>query len=210
MSIPAIAYVSLASNVGPVYLGVKTFRRLNRPMKIFLFLCSAIFIQFLIELTYALLRRNNHEITNLGNVMEAAVICAVYFTAVKEKNYRTVFLTMVGLFFIFLLIGVMLYHVPDRIDPVAASLGKIAIISCGFIYLFHELKFSASPISLNPIVWFAVGSLIYNVGTIFIFALSTVLLKMGDTVFIMAWNINFLLIIAANIIYMKGFLCTTP
>jgi hypothetical protein len=209
MSIPVIVYAAVASHVGPVTLGVTKMRRLDNAMKMFLGLCVLILLQVIIEMTYSLNNRNNLELTNIGNVIETGGICLVYFVAIGEKKYCSLIAAMIVLYFIVVSILALLYHIPDTIDPMTATVGKITIIAAGVVYLYSDIMMRKTPITRSPMFWFSVGSMFYNVGTIAVFAVMNELVRSSDPLLLQAFNINFACIIVSNIIYMKGFLCTT-
>jgi hypothetical protein len=210
MSIPVISYFSCFSYLGPILLGIFRFKRLNRPMKLFLFLCVVFFIDYIIQLAFSIFSVNNWEISNYEMFGETIVLAIVFITAVNHAVVRTVYIALLIIYMIsWCMIGA-LFHSPDKLDTLAMTLGMLLIICFCITYLYQDFKLNTGPLSGNPMFWVTVGSLLYNIGVIIMVGLANELTAMGYTYFLMAWYINFTLIIVANVLYMKGFLCRTP
>ena len=178
-------------------------------MKLFLLLWVAVFIQVVVEIYYSRLGVNNLEIENNGMFLETALLGIVYLTAAKGKKYHSILYYILGIYVCILIGSRVFFHVPNKIDPIENILGKAVIIIYGILFLYNELKLTTKLISQEPIFWVAAGSLLYSGGTIIIFGLGDVLTNLGSAYFVMAWYINFILVIIANIVYTKAFLCST-
>jgi hypothetical protein len=126
----------------------------------------------MMELIFALLKKNNLEIINFGMVVETVGIGLTYITAVREKTTRFILTSLLMVYFMVWLTLRVFSHIPDTIDSLAETLGKLTIICLGIVYLYYQLKSEITSIALNPIFWVAAGSLLYAVGTIVIYGLA--------------------------------------
>lgn len=209
MKLPLIAYFSMLSFVVPIFVGSIRYSRLDRVLKLFLGFCIAMFLQVIVEFILLRLAINNLEIENLGMAVETLFLGSIYYAAIKPGSYRRTVAVLMAVYLVLWGVSRLWFHVPRTIDALENTLGKTVIICFGLVFSFYELKVTTGPIASNAMTWVALGSMLYAVGTIVIYGLANVLLKMSFPYFNMAWMINFTLIIVSNLLYAKAFLCTT-
>jgi hypothetical protein len=142
--------------------------------------------------------------------IETILLAIVYITAVHHRTFRAIFISLLIIYMVIWGMVAIFFHIPDKVDSLAVTLGMLLIIIFCIAFLYQDFKFNTEAITGNPMFWVTAGSLLYNIGVIIMVGLANELTTLGVKYFLMAWYINFTLIIVANVFYMKGFLCRNP
>jgi hypothetical protein len=99
------------------------------------------------------------------------------------------------------------FYDPDHIDSAMAIVSRILLIVMSLVTLQAAMRDEQSHLTARPIFWVVIGVILYSSGTMLVFGLSNQLLKLGETYFIVAWHVNWSLLIIANLAYTRGMLC---
>jgi len=209
METPAIAYVSCYSSVIPTIAGIVRLKRLNNAMKIFLLFC--IFTCAEIGEEYALGHKhvNNAFLSNYSDLSDSAFIFTVYFFSIESKRIKQIISTLAVLFLCIWIIDKIYFEIPNQLNNEMAVASRIFTIAISVFMIHTIVKRIDHPLTDEPVFWVSISTLIYSAGVFFILGLSNELLEMGTSYFQAAWHINWWLSIISNVMYTKGFFCTT-
>jgi hypothetical protein len=86
-------------------------------------------------------------------------------------------------------------------------ISRIFLVVMCVITLIGVPRSRGGRLTSQPVFWVLTGTVLYSSGSFVVFGLSNVLLREGLAYFHIAWHINWLLLIAANLLYTKGLLC---
>jgi len=205
--LPLFGQIHLASFLLPATTGMIRFAKLNRAMRILTLLsvlaCFNIAAQYLL----AAWRIKNYFISDYYRVVEISLLCAVFQFSVGSKGPRIVLRALGILFIVIWIVDMIYFHNPELLNSGMAMTSRIFLIVMSLVTLQAATKDEKPHLLERPIFWVGIGVVLYSSGTLLVLGLSNQLLKLGQTYFVVAWHINWSLLIAANLFYTKGMLC---
>lgn len=207
MTYPILAHVSAASYSIPASIGIWRFRRLEKPMKLLAILAVLACIQLGVEFLVAKWIHNNSAETDYYEFVEFWFLWAVYFVFLPKKGYRLLLILLGTLFAATWIIRISCS--PDTIGMGSSVniASRIVLVAVSLVALYSLVTTGTSRLVEVPVFWVAMGVILYSAGTVMVVGFGPRLLKLGMPYFEMAWRINWLLTIAANLLYAKGLLC---
>jgi ABC-type transport system involved in multi-copper enzyme maturation permease subunit len=96
---------------------------------------------------------------------------------------------------------------PDHINSGMAMISRTFLIVMALVTLQSAIKDEKLHLLERPVFWVVMGVVLYSAGTLLVVGLSNQLLELGVPYFVVAWHINWSLLIIANLLYTKGMLC---
>jgi hypothetical protein len=159
------------------------------------------------QLLVALWMGNNLFIMHFYVVLEFVMLCAVFYWSVPLKSTQNTLLMVGAAFVVFWAVDLIFFYNPGEINTVAQLVERILLIVNSVITLQALMKDERSSLLQRPVFWAAISVMLYSAGTLVAVGLGNQLMSLGTDYFIFAWNINWTLIIIANILYAKGMLC---
>jgi hypothetical protein len=209
MSIPLLGYGYFIASLIPLSVGVIRYRFLDRPMKILTLLCVLAVLSASAELTLGRLAVNNRFIANNYVPVEVLLITLVYFFSTSTAKYRRILIATYALFAIVWTVDKVLFDVPNETNSTMALVSRLFLFSISLLMISTASRDTKTALGDKPIFWVAAGVLLYSTGTFVVVGLGNRLLQLNVTLFVIAWHINWLLLIVANLLYTKGLLCKT-
>jgi len=210
MTFPLFGFVTISTNLIPAGTGIARYKHLTKPMRILTILSILACAELLIEIWAAIYLKNNLFLDDYYTLMEFSMLWGVYFYANKSPKTKWLLVGIGALFVIAWVVGVTMFNSPQPYGGRLAVPSRIVLIALSLIVLQEVFKNQSAEIMEQSVFWVAVGVLLYSAGTIMIFGFSTSLLKLGVPYFEMAWRVNWVLIISANLFYTKALLCKAP
>lgn len=209
MQIPVFAHVAAASFLVPAWSGIRYWKHLSAPMKIFGVFCFFSTLQVVIEFILGRMGIPNQFLSNI--YMLVHVECLLYlYSKWIQKTFIKDILKIVGLLYIaFWFLDVSFLPFPkefrEHIDTVANGIMLITSI----ILLSEMVKLLEHSLTDYSVYWIAIGTLLYSAGTIVVFSFSNTILSMGIGYFNILWHINWGFTIIANLFFARSFRCKT-
>lgn len=207
MSVPIFAVFSHVSFFMPTAAGIVRFKQLDRSIKVFVLFCIYSCIELSIEYVLGVKHINNTLLINYGFLIETLFPVVVCMLAVEERGVRRVIGALGILIVCIWVIDKIFFDVGNQINSEMGAVTRVFIIIVSLVTMHTIAKKLDSPLTDKPIFWVSAGFILYSAGTLFIVALSNVLLKMGYLYFLAAWYLNWSLTILSNLIFLKGFFC---
>jgi hypothetical protein len=209
MELPVIGYVADFSFVIPAIAGIIRFKHLSNAMKVFLLFCSFACVDVAGEMVLSHKNTNNAFLANYFVLGECAFIFTVYFFSIGSKKIKQIISSLAFLFLCIWMVDKIYFETPNQLNVEMAVASRIFIIVISVFMIHTIVKRIDHPLTDEPMFWVSSSTLVYSAGIFLIIGLANELLKMGASYFRAAWYINWSLIIIVNVMYAKGFFCTT-
>jgi hypothetical protein len=207
MKIPALAFISSLTYLIPAIAGIWRFKRLERPMKMFLLLCVWSCIEATAEYILGMKHINNSFLINYYFLIDSLFLSVVYSYSIEDKRTKRTILVLAILFIVIWVIDRLFFAVPGQMNNEMAATSSIFIIIVSILIVLVVIKKTDRLLIDEPIFWVSTGYALYSAGVLLIFGLSNELLKLGMLYFAVAWHINWSLAIVANLMFTRGFFC---
>ena len=207
MKIPLLAFVSWASYAIPTIAGIWRFKRLDRPMKIFLLFCIWSSIEVSVEYVLSSNRINNHLLINYGYLIDTLFLSILYSSSTDDKKTKKIFLFLTLIFGCLWIVDALFFAFAAKLNSEMAMTSRILIIIMSILILFDVVRKTDRLLVDESIFWISTGFALYSAGVFLIFGLSNELVKLGPIYFLIAWHINWALVIVTNLMFTKGFFC---
>jgi hypothetical protein len=207
MTIPVFGQIHALSFLIPATVGSVRFARSNRAMRILAVLCVLACLDVAGQLFLGARSVRNYFISDYYRVIETSLLCAVFYSSVAAKGIRRVLIVLGILFVLIWGTDMIWFNNPDQYKSGMAMISRTFVLVMSLMTLQATLKDEGSRLVDRQIFWIAMGAVLYSSGTLLVVGLSNQLLQLGQSYFIVAWHINWALLIIANLFYTKGFLC---
>jgi hypothetical protein len=207
MAIPVLGQIHFIGYVVPATAGIIRFPRLSRAMRILTLLCVLACIDIAAQYLVALWGMKNYFLSDYYRVIEVSLLCVVFYLSSVSKGTRIVLRVLGILFVVIWVLDMIFFRDPDRINSGMAMISRTFLIVMALVTLQSAIKDEKSHLLERPVFWVVMGVVLYSAGTLLVVGLSNQLLELGVPYFVVAWHINWSLLIIANLLYTKGMLC---
>jgi hypothetical protein len=207
MPLPLYCKIHLVSYIIPTTVGIVRFSSLGRAMRVLTILSILTCIDVAAQYVVALWLGSNLFISHFYVVVEFLMLCAVFYWSVPLKRTKNTILMVGGAFIVFWAVDLVFFFNPHEINTVTQMVERILLIVISTITLQGVVRDERSSLFQRPVFWAANSVILYSAGTLVAVGLGNQLMALGMDYFLFAWNINWTLIIIANLLYAKGMLC---
>jgi hypothetical protein len=135
------------------------------------------------------------------------LLCLVFYWSVPARSARTALLVTGSIFVVMWAADLIFFFDPQHINTLTQMVERIALIVMAIITLQVTMRDETTNLLERPIYWVAISVILYSAGSLMAVGLANQLMSLGYKYFEIAWDINWTLIIIANLLYMKGLLC---
>jgi len=191
----------------PAGVGVSRFSRMSSAMKVYALLCVLSSLEIAAEFILFFFHQSGIIVSNIALGIETVFITAVYAIALDMKIVRRVMLVLGACFVGIWVPGIIFIQSPTQFNQAMAIASRIFILVASVIALYVVAKSTAVSLTDEPLFWITSGNILYASGLIFLLAVSNDLLALSPPYFTAAWDLNWSLIIIANVLFAKGLLC---
>ena len=206
MNRPILLYITTASLFIPPITGIYRWKALDASMKFFAVFCLYTLIHTIVEMALGMNGINNHFLLHYYTLVEFSSIMFIYyqfFTSQKVLQQITFF---TGILFVVLWWYDNAYFVdPKKFDDFISTVSQVILTLFSFIVLQRLYQHASPSITQYSIFWIATAVLFCYTSTIIIMAMSNRLLEMGMGYFTIAWSINWVFTIIANLLFTRSF-----
>ena len=207
MPLPLYSKIHAVSYLIPATIGTARFFSLSRAMRILVVLCVLACIDVAAQIFVALWIGNNLFISHFYVVVEFVMLCSVFYRSVPQKRTKNTLLMTGAAFVVFWAADLIFFFDPRQINTAIQLVDRILLIVMSTITLQAVMRDEGSSLLERPVFWAAISVILYSAGSLMAVGLGNQLMALGRDYFVFAWNINWTLIIIANILYAKGMLC---
>jgi hypothetical protein len=207
MAIPVFGQIHAVSFLVPAATGIIRFSKLCRAMRVLTILCVFACIDIAAQLLVGLWGMKNYFVSDYYRAVEVSLLCVVFLFSVGSKGTRIILGVLGVLFMVIWMVDMIYFYHPDHINSGMAMASRAFLILMSLVTLQTAIKDEKSHLMQRPVFWVVMGVAVYSSGTLLLLGLSNHLLKLGQPYFVVAWHINWSLLIIANLLYTKGMLC---
>ena len=202
-----LLYVALASSFVPFIVGLMRCKSLDRGAKALLILAAANCCQMMTSYVLSLMKIHNLELLNDYRPLELVMIAAVFGLMIESRFVKRFLLTCSVAYVVIWIADKIYLDDPTQLNSRMAMLSRIIAIIMAITVLYSDAKASTGLFAKRPLFWVGTAVLLYSSGTLLVLGLSNQLINLNRETFIMAWQINWTLLVMANLFYTKGLLC---
>jgi hypothetical protein len=206
MQLSPLYYIYVGSNLLPVAFGFPRLKKLERPAKLVMLLVGAGFIAEVMEFYCATHNIHNLWLLHIFTLFEYVCLMLIFAGWQERKRLRRYYYYSIPLF---VAVWVVMKLTIEPIDSPHEYVHELSGTMLSIAALFEIVKFVTNDavVSFRDIRFcVALAVLVYFVGNVFLFMelYKIVLLPVRDAMPI--WTINWLMNIAANILFSLGIL----
>lgn len=206
-NLPLLFFLSTGSAYSAMILGLVRFRWLDKGGKALALLCIANGIELTVTLILSLNGIRNLGVENIYRPVELSLIAAAFWHLTGASAARR---WLPALAIGFVLIWFVDAVVPAGLEGINANMAmvqRIFGVLMSVMALYLGLNEPGAPFLRRPLLWMGTAVLVYCSGSFLVLGFSNELVNMGIEKFIAAWQINWALLLIANLLYIKGMLC---
>lgn len=207
MKLPILGQLAVASFFIPVAAGYLRRKNLAFPSVLFFIYTIIAALEVIVEFGLSLIPINNFALSYFYRVIEVTIVCTCYLEYFKSKRKRPVYFILPIVFLLVVVYDIVAVKNIYEFKPFIAVVERICLIIASLVVIFDLAIKDGEDVFVTSFFWFSAGTVLYCLSTIVIFGFSDNLAKIGVEYFILAWNINWIMAIATNLIYARGFWC---
>ena len=207
MPIPLLGYIYFGFSFVPVVVGLFRYRKMSTPMRLMTALCALAVVNVVTSLILGRMKINNQLIANVYVLLELIIFTSVYYLSTVAGRFKRALLGSASLFVFIWLVDVTFFDPLMEMNSTIAAISRLFLIAQSFMMITVVSRDSAGQLSKRAVFWIASGVILYSTGTFLVAALESRLLNVNVSFFVIAWHINWSLLIVANLFYTKGMLC---
>lgn len=205
---PLLAYISAFSAVIPIFTGIFRLMSIKRGMRILLvLLCIGFATDFFLMWPY-----RGHQLVpwfvQAYIFLEYLLVMSIIYYWQESKKMRELFKIIIGLYIIFWIYAKFTFEPLMGPDSVTASISRVILVLSAGYTLFVVIGDRLQPLLSHQRFWVLLSFVIYYTGTLMPFALQGILSNYSSGDLMLAWSINWILMIVSNILFTKGYLCS--
>jgi hypothetical protein len=204
---PILFYVVIGSSFLAAVVGLVRYRKLDIGAKALATLCMVNFFEGTAALVLSLMKIQNLELLNDYRPVELALTAGVFYLMVDSRIARRLLVLCASAFILVWIVDKIYLDDPGQLNNRMAMLSRILAAIMSIVALYFGAKGSESLFFERPLFWVGTAVLVYSSGTLVVLGLSNELINLKLETFMKAWQINWTLLIMANLFYTKGLLC---
>jgi len=208
--LPFLFYVAFGSSFVPMIIGLVRYKNLEKGVRALVVLCVANCCQTTLSFVLSMIRVRNLELLNDYRPVEIVLLGAVFYLLVQSRLVQRIVVACVALYVLVWLADKFTLDDPSQLNNRMAMLSRLIAIIISIAALYSGQKSLSGSFLRSSLFWVGTAVLLYSSGTLLLLGWSNQLAKSGMDTFITAWQINWVLLIMANLFYMKGLLCKPP
>ena len=200
-------YLAFASIIAAMIVGVVRFKHLGKAGRALAVLCAVNCCQATASIILGAMKIRNLELINDYRPVELTLIAAVFYLMVESMITKRILVLCVSAYVLVWIADKIYLDDPTQLNSRMAMLSRLIAIIMSISALYSEIVTSEGVFFKYPLFWVGASVLLYSSGTLLILGWSNQLTGSSRATFISAWHINWLLLIVANLLYIKGLLC---
>ncbi len=207
MSIPLLGYICFGFLFVPAIVGLFRYKKMSTAIRLLTALCVLAVVDGLTSFILGRMKINNQLVANVYVPIEVILITSVYYLSTVAGRSKRVLLGSASLFVLVWFVDVTFFEPLMEMNSTMAAISRLFLIAQSFMMITLVSKDSAGALSKRAVFWVASGVILYSTGTFIVAGLGSRLLELNVSFFVIAWHINWSLLIVANLFYTKGMLC---
>jgi hypothetical protein len=202
-----MGHIAAWSSLVPAIVGWIYRKNHGVAMNRFVLYCIVAALNVVVALVLSRLGVHNLFLFGIYSLVSVVLMGYVFWSATGTRWVRQMLLSSLLVFFLAWLTLEFILAPASGLNTPLVMATSFWFVMMSVIILDDLLKTSKSGLTESPIFWVLTGTIVYYAGTFVVLGLGNQLMKLGNSVFAAAWNVNWILTIAANLIYTKGMMC---
>ena len=207
VKLPILVYFVVGSSFLAAMVALVRYHRLDTAAKALAWLCIANYCEGAVAYILSLRKIRNLELLNDYRPIELFLTACVFYFMVQSRTARRLLVLCTSIFVLVWIADKIFLDDPGHLNNRMALLSRVVAVTMSIASLYFGAKESETLFIERPLFWVGTAVLLYSSGTLLVLGLSNQLAFMNREIFIMAWQINWILLIMANLFYTKGLLC---
>lgn len=207
MKVPVLGQIAAFSFGMPVLIGASFYRKIGYQGRYFFYYCLIMAMSVCGEAVSTRMGFANSSLTKAMVVVQAISTVIVFCVLIKRRQLRRLALFLLMVFLSISAAHYLFTTTAEAFNEVDMFTSGIICLLLGGILVQVAANVYELPYLENPMFWIGSSILIYNAGTILIFAFANLLLKYGLKYFEIGWYVNWSLEIVSNGLFAYAFSC---
>ncbi|MGB2868422.1 MAG: hypothetical protein WBD36_08225 [Bacteroidota bacterium] len=207
MSLFVFPVASLVSQIIVVIAAARTFRNLPVEMRILAAYFGFSLFVGLLQMILALNRIQNLWTSQFSLPIEFTLLMLVFYYSAEDPTLRKILFAILLIFVAFWSSSISVFGLLRTSHTYFKTATSAVLVLASCYILARIAAKETETIFAQAMFWVATGSVMYFGGTIVLFALSGAIFKSSLLTMRLAWSMQSVLNVVANLIYLRGFLC---
>jgi hypothetical protein len=183
------------------------WKKSTRAQRFLIVLVIEVFVAAVVEVILVYFKRHNLWVISLSTLMEFILIALIiYHLKIKESERTLVLLAVVG-FVVFWIVSKFTFEPFSVFNSYTSVVSRLFQIVISVSLLLDILKDTGVGIKNDPRIWIASGIIIYSTGSLLLCILFMDILKISPQLIKTLWPINWILVIASELLYARAIWC---
>jgi len=179
-------------------------------MRILVVLCIISSVNIVTQFILGRLGITNYILSNTFVPIEFLLLVGIYFYSCFSQRSKKILVSGAVFFIVIWLVNKFLLENSSQMNSPMAMISRVFLVSLSLMVIYDAMKDEAKRLIDRSVFWVATGVVLYSSGTFIVFGVSNELLKSNASHFVVAWHINWSLLIITNLLYTKALLCKSP
>jgi hypothetical protein len=207
MGLPLMGHIAAWSSLLPAIVGWMYRKNHGRAMNRFALFCIVAALNVVVALVLARLGVHNLFLFGIYSLVSVVLLASVFWSATTNVRVQRILLGSLVLFFLTWVLLEFIGAPNSGLNAPLVMATSFWFVMMSVVMLNDLLKTSTRRLTEYPIFWVLTGTIVYYAGTFVVLGLGNELMKLGVSAFTLAWHVNWVLTIVANLIYTKGMMC---
>jgi hypothetical protein len=207
LKLPILFYVLVVSSFLAAILGLARYSSLDKGGKALVILCVVNYFEGTISFLLSLNKIRNLELLNNYRPVELVLTALVFYLMVNSRIVKRLVFICASAYVLVWIADKIYLDDPAQLNSRMAMLSRLIAIIMSISALYSEMVTSEGVFFKYPLFWVGASVLLYSSGTLLLLGWGNQLIGSGRETFVTAWQINWILLIVANLFYTKGLLC---
>jgi hypothetical protein len=207
MKFPLLFYIFFLVQCSVAIVGVFYYKKLPRALRILEWLIVINVTDSALQWLLASFNIHSLWTMHFYTLIEFFFVVMIYSSWMKQRRNRLVFLLCLAGFTILWIVSKFSFEPLSLTDDWTATISKVLQIIFSIYLLLDIVKESDIVWTNDPRFWIATSTIIYAAGSLFWYALFNEMLKISPDLLKQSFSLIWILMIIANLLYARGFLC---
>lgn len=198
----------MASSVFPLMVGIYRWKKIDKPLRYFIFFLIITVIQIGIEYILGRLSIPTHLLSDFYIAFEVTFFLSLFRLFIRTQMKKMILLAFILIEIVILIFSTVYYIDTPQFNTIIGFSSRFILIISALLLIHTLVTNNVStfqPLHEHYVFWIATGVLIYCSGSIIVLSLGNEIMNLGIDYFFAMWYINWSFFIIANILYSRSF-----
>ncbi len=208
MKLPVFVYITFASSVLSMTIGLSRWKNIDSPMRYFTVYLVITVIQIFTEFVLGRLGHSTQFLTDIYMTGETVFLLLLYKYFLSSQYKKILFISFIPIIVFIYIFSTIIQNGLVQFNTLLAPAARIILIITSLISIhdgltaMHDDKIG---IHKKEMFWIAAGVLIYCSGSFMVLTLGNEILNRGIDYFTTMWYFNWSFLIIANLLFSRSY-----